>query len=118
MKGISGMQDNGDSFDAAGWCTGIFEEYKGRREHGKTVVVGQEIGMGKKGCPLKEAVRDKNGVVGVMSGVYEVCLGGWALVLALGLALTGVKGHLFEIWKRRGIGYEYGLSGGSLWIAA
>jgi hypothetical protein len=42
-------------------------------------MVGQEIDMGKKGCPLKEAVRDKNGVVGVMSGVYDVVLGGWAL---------------------------------------
>lgn len=70
------MQDNGDSFDAAGWWTGIFEGCQGRREHGENVVVGQEIGMGKKGCPLKETVRDKNGVVGGMSGVYDDILGG------------------------------------------
>ena len=33
----------------------------------------------------------------------------------LGIALQ-CKAIVYEIWKRRGIGYEDGLSGGSIWI--
>jgi hypothetical protein len=31
---------------------------------------------------------------------------------------AGNEMQLYEIWKRRGMGYEDGLSGGSVWIAA
>ena len=53
MKGISGMQDNGDSFDAAGWCTGIFEVCQGRREHGRTVYGGPGDRHGEEGVSLE-----------------------------------------------------------------
>ncbi|CAF3442460.1 unnamed protein product [Fusarium graminearum] len=59
-----------------GGVLGYLKDARGGESMAGRFMVGQEIGMGKKGCPLKEAVRDKNGVVGVMSGVYDVVLGG------------------------------------------
>jgi hypothetical protein len=59
-----------------GGVLGYLRDARGGESMAGRFMVGQEIGMGKKGCPLKEAVRDKNGVVGVMSGVYDVVLGG------------------------------------------
>lgn len=66
-----------------GGVLGYLKDARGGESMAGWFMVGQEIGMGKMGCPLKEAVRDKNGVVGVMSGVYDVVWGGVGIQVGL-----------------------------------
>lgn len=66
------MQDNGDWSDEAGWCARVFEgQGNERMEPGKERVGGPADRRQRKGCSLKEAVRDKM-VWWVMSSAGDV----------------------------------------------
>lgn len=72
------MQDNGDWSDEAGWCARIFEgQGNERMEPGKERVGGPADRHQRKGCSLKEAVRNKM-VWWVMSSAGDVWgVGSW-----------------------------------------